>query len=117
MESGGGTDRKLHEIANAQRGVFSLAQATDAGVARNLVLERHAGRRLFRVYRGAYSLLRTVGREGVWWAGVLAAGEGSVLSHMSALRLWGITNWVGPTEVIRPASPDTRNRADGPDLR
>jgi very-short-patch-repair endonuclease/predicted transcriptional regulator of viral defense system len=109
---GTGAETRIQQLTADQRGVFSLAQAESGGISASVVLKRHASGRLFRVYRGTYSLFPKVSQEGIWWSGVLAAGEGSVISHMSALRLWGITTWVGPTEVSRTSSAGSKDRAD-----
>ncbi len=45
-------------------------------------------------------------------AGVLAAGDGSVLSHMSAAHLWGFSERSGPTEVTRPSSAGRAQNGD-----
>ena len=58
---------------------------------------------LRRVYRGIY-LLGHLTREGRWMAGVLAAGEGAVLSHRAAADLWGIRPWAGYPEVTAARS-------------
>jgi len=67
--------------------------------------------RLRRLYRGTFSLTDRVERRSVWWSSVLAAGEGSVLSHMSAAHAWGIVDRSGPTEVVRATTTGRRKRA------
>lgn len=45
--------------------------------------------RLHEYFRGVYVVgARRIGRRGRWMAAVLAAGEGALLSHRSAARLW-----------------------------
>jgi very-short-patch-repair endonuclease len=47
--------------------------------------------RLHRFFRGIYIVGRPeVSTYGRWFGAVLACGEGAVLSHISAARLWGI---------------------------
>ena len=106
------TDRELTEIAGRQYGVVSTWQASAAGIGRKRLSVRNQSQRLFRVYRGSYSLTARVSREAIWVAGCLTAGEGSVLSHMSAAHLWGVTAQSGPTEVLRPKSAGHRSNCD-----
>lgn len=113
MSSSHSVARSLSSLASSQGGVFSVGQAMESGVARSTIARQHAEEHLFKVYRSTYARSSTVTQKGIWWAGVLATGEGSVVSHMSALRLWGITSWVGPTEVLRPSSAGSKDRADG----
>jgi very-short-patch-repair endonuclease len=43
------------------------------------------------VYRGVYVVgVRRISRKGRWMAAVLVCGEGAVLSHRSAARLWSL---------------------------
>ena len=74
-----------------QHGLITLGQATGCGLTegqvRHLVTRGH-WRRLRRgvyVVGGAPST-----REQVWLAAVLAAGDGAVLSHGTALQHWGL---------------------------
>jgi hypothetical protein len=47
--------------------------------------------RLHEYLRGVYVVgARRISRKGRWMAAVLAAGEGGLLSHRSAARLWGL---------------------------
>jgi len=55
---------------------------------RSVEVRREHGQ-LHEVFRGVYVVgSRRIGRRGRWMAAVLAAGEGAVLSHRSAGRLW-----------------------------
>lgn len=89
-------------------------------MARRQLLERGMGAkaidgrlqrgRLHEYLRGVYVVgARRISRKGRWMAAVLAAGEGAVLSHRSAARLWGLmpsaAEWVdvtcAPGRVVR----------------
>jgi hypothetical protein len=68
--------------------------------------------RLHELYRGVYVVgVRRVSRRGRWMAAVLSCGDGAVLSHRSAARLWRLlppaAEWVDVTR------PDRRVRRDG----
>lgn len=55
---------------------------------------------LHRLHHGVYKVgYRRIDRRGTWMAAVLAAGEGAVLSHRSAARLWRLL----PQASERPA--------------
>jgi hypothetical protein len=44
---------------------------------------------LHRLHRGVYKVgYRRISRKGRWMAAMLAAGEGAMLSHRTAARLW-----------------------------
>lgn len=68
--------------------------------------------RLHELHRGVYVVgVRRISRRGRWMAAVLASGDGAVLSHRSAARLWRLlppaNEWVDVTR------PDRRIRRDG----
>jgi very-short-patch-repair endonuclease len=66
-------------------------QLRAAGIDSSAIKRRVAAGRLHRVHRGVYAVgHRRLSNEGRWMAAVLACGEGAVLSHRSAGRLWGI---------------------------
>lgn len=81
--------------------IARLAQAQHRVVARRQLLERGMGKKaidgrlqrgqLHEYQRGVYVVgVRRISRKGRWMAAVLAAGEGALLSHQSAARLWRI---------------------------
>ena len=67
---------------------------------------------LRRVHHGDYAMGGAVlPREGRWLAAVLASGDGSVLSHVSAAVHWNLLQYDAPRpEVTAPAS---RRRVPG----
>jgi predicted transcriptional regulator of viral defense system len=77
--------------AGRQHGVVARRQLTELGLSRHAVTRLRMRGRLHVVHRGVYAVgHRKLTRDGVWLAAVLAAGEGTVLSHRSAAELWGI---------------------------
>jgi hypothetical protein len=88
-------------VSAKQQGNITRAQLLELGLDDGGIAWRVQLGRLFRVFRGVYS----VGRPPVTaheWAGaaVLAAGAGAALSHASAMALWGYwRRWDRPYEV------------------
>lgn len=91
------------KLGARQNGTVSRRQLLAAGLSDGGIRHRNENGMLFRIYRGAYSVSgRHVDQKGIWMAGVLAAGEGSALSHMSAADAWGFGS------SGRPRSPADR---------
>lgn len=87
------SDSKLYEIAEQQGGYFSVRQARQAGFSKSL-LSHHVKRgRFLRLRRGVYRLARFPETPHAdLYIAWLAAGEKAVLSHESALLLYGLTD-------------------------
>jgi very-short-patch-repair endonuclease len=102
--------RVLARIATRQHGVVSRSQIEALGVDAGFA-ERSAGAgRLHRVHHGVYAVGHAaLTREARWMSAVLAAGEGAVLSHLSAALLWGIVDRAGV--VIHVLAADGGSRA------
>ena len=84
---------RLFAILETQAGYFTTAQAADAGYSRSL-LSHHAKAGTFeRVRPGVYRLARfpTSPREDLYVAW-LEAGKRAVVSHDSALELYGLSD-------------------------
>ena len=84
-------DADVAEIAARQYGKVNHAQLAALGLDDEAIKYRIRVGRLHIVHRGVYA----VGYErqdvrGEWMAAVLAGGDGALLSHASAARLWGI---------------------------
>src|SRR4051794_4476866 len=83
--------REIWALVKRQHGVIARWQLLAFGMSDAAVRHRLATGRLHQLYRGVYAVgRRDVSRLGRWMAGILAAGEGAVLSHRSAAALWGI---------------------------
>jgi predicted transcriptional regulator of viral defense system len=91
----------LYELAEAQAGYFTASQATKVGMGRS-TLRYHAlsGGRYERVQRGLYRLRHFPAslHEHVVAAWLPVRGAGAVISHASALELYGISDII-PTAV------------------
>ncbi len=83
-------DRAIARLADAQHGVVSLAQLRALRLSSSAVRSRVATGRLHRLHRGVFAVgRRNVTLRGRWLAAVLGCGPGAVLSHRSALELYG----------------------------
>jgi hypothetical protein len=82
-------DARVAAIAGRQHGVVTVEQLRGAGIDKYGVRDRVRAGRLHRLYRGVYAVgYRSLSWRGRWLAAVLAAGDGAVLSHVSAAELW-----------------------------
>ena len=95
-------DALIARLAGRQHGNVTQRQLRDLGVTRNGIAHRVKLGRLHRVHRGVYAVGRSprtaLERAS---AAVLACGPGAVLSHHSALALWGLTpRWPATSDVI-----------------
>jgi very-short-patch-repair endonuclease len=91
-------------VARTQDGAVSAAQLAAAGFSRRAIQHRLATGVLTRVHRGVY-LLGAV--RGPWFAehaALLACGARAVLSHWTALALWGLAERPAQVHVTRPAT-------------
>ncbi len=93
------TDTQLYEIAERQAGYFSTAQAQRAGFSKALLSHHVKSGRFLRLRRGVYRLAHFPEMPHadlvIAW---LAAGEKAVVSHESALLLYGLTDLL-PAEI------------------
>jgi very-short-patch-repair endonuclease len=84
-------DEVVARIAAGQHGVVTTAQLTNAGMHPSGITKRLRSGRLHRIHRRVYAVGHSgLGNEGRWMAGVLALGDGAVLSHRSAAALWQV---------------------------
>jgi predicted transcriptional regulator of viral defense system len=101
---------KLFVIAEAQAGYFTAAQALGAGYSRGLLAHHAKEGMLRRARRGVYRLSRYPGspREDLYVAW-LQAGPHAVISHDSALELYGLSDMLpAESHVTVPRSSSRR---------
>jgi very-short-patch-repair endonuclease len=105
-------DRRIAVIAGRQHGVVTVEQLTEAGIDKDGVAWRVRAGRLYRLHRGVYAVgHRSLSWRGRWSAAVLAAGDGAVLSHASAVALWEFLRPIqGPVHVTVDAARRLRSR-------
>lgn len=83
--------RQAWELARNQHGVLSRDQLVEIGYKRHAIDHRIRTGRLHPLHRGIYAVGRPhVTVHGRWMAGVLACGDGAIISHSSAGALWRI---------------------------
>ena len=84
-------DWAIAEIANRQHGLIALGQLEDLDLDRKATHGRVEAGRLHRVHQGGYALGHMpLIVEARYMAAVLACGPQAVLSHRSAVDLWGL---------------------------
>jgi very-short-patch-repair endonuclease len=105
-------ERETEVLARRQHGVVGREQLLALGMGRRVIARRLEQRRLHEVHRGVYVLgVRRISRKGRWMAAVLACGEGALLSHRSAARLWGVLS--PASERVDVTRPDRRVTREG----
>lgn len=96
-------------VARGQHGVITYAQLIALGYSRRAIEHRIRIGRLYCLYRGVYAVGRAeLTDHGRWMAAVLAAGEGAVLSHLSAAALWGLRKTPARIDISVPANRHPR---------
>ena len=99
-------DRAIAELAKRQHGVVARRQLLALGMSERAI-DGRVGAQLHPVFRGVFVFgPRRISRKGRWMAAVLAAGEGALLSHRSAARLWRLLPLA--TERIEVVCPPGR---------
>jgi hypothetical protein len=108
------TGRRIAAIASRQHGVVTAAQMRAVGFDESAVHRALKAGRLHRLHRGVYAVgHRSLSWRGRWLAAVLAAGDGAVLSHTSAVALWEFLRPIeGPVHVTVDAAV-RRNQRPG----
>jgi Transcriptional regulator, AbiEi antitoxin/Protein of unknown function (DUF559) len=105
-------DARVAVVAGRQHGVVTVEQLREAGIDKYGVRDRVRAGRLHRLHRGVYAVgHRSLSWRGRWLAAVLAAGEGAVLSHASAVALWEFLRPIqGPAHVTVDAAVRRKSR-------
>jgi putative AbiEi antitoxin of type IV toxin-antitoxin system len=97
----------LRDLAELQRGIITIGQATAAGMSKELIRSRIRQGRWQRLHRGVYAAFSgEPSRAAIMWAAVLNAGSGAMLSFRSAAELDGLTD--EPGELIHVTVPAGR---------
>lgn len=95
------SQRGVAELAKQQHGVVAGRQLVRIGYSPSAVSRAVRAGLLHRLHHDVYAVGHVaISRHGFAMAAVLAAGDGSLLSHRSAAWLWGLTSrWANPIEV------------------
>lgn len=105
-------------LAARQYGVVGHAQLLAAGLRPKAIAYRVGTGRMRRLHRGVYAIgPAALSREGVWLAGVLAAGPGAALSHASAEMGWGLAYTRDLPRLVHVSVPTRAGRAQRAGLR
>jgi very-short-patch-repair endonuclease len=97
---GGQIHQSAWKLARHQHGVISRYQLLGLGFTSKAIEHRLAAGRLHPVRQGVYAVGRPqLTCHGLWTAAVLACGEGAVLSHETAGRLYGIRDGSSKIEI------------------
>jgi very-short-patch-repair endonuclease len=87
----GPVDLRVANVAREQRGLITWHQLLEAGVSSSAASRRIASGRLHRVHPGVFLVGHPVAPPlALELAALLVSGPGSVLSHDTAARLWGL---------------------------
>ncbi len=103
---------RLADLAGRQHGVVSIGQLQALGYSHDAVDFTCLEGRLHRLHQGVYAVGHTdLSLHGRCLAAVLGCGEGALLSHWSAARLWGLM----PTHPlpIHVSTPIPRHKRTG----
>ncbi len=103
-----GLELAIVGLATRQHGVVSRIQLTGLGLTPGAIDSRLRRGRLLAIHAGVYAVGHLdLRRQGWWWAAVLAAGVGTVLSHFTAAALW---NLLSPRSIIHISVPGRTGR-------
>ncbi len=112
--SGSERERELSNLAMGQRGVVARDQLLAIGLSERSIERWLAIGRLHPLHREVYAVgYGRVSQRGRWLAAVLAYGEGTLLSHLSAASLWGLAKDREPIDVTAPVGRQGLRRRPG----
>jgi predicted transcriptional regulator of viral defense system len=103
--NGAEIDRLIGELAARRHGIVTWAEPAAIGMTRRMVESRVRRAFLIRLHPGVFAVgHRPITQEARWLAGVLACGDGAVLSHRSAAALHGVRQTSSPSiDVTAPS--------------
>jgi very-short-patch-repair endonuclease len=94
-------EQKVALVAYRAHGVVTRAELLKAGVTSDEIVHRVRTGALIAVFRGVYRVgHRAPSVEARYMAAVKAAGEGALLSGLSAAWLWGLTKGHAPPPEV-----------------
>jgi very-short-patch-repair endonuclease len=101
-------DARIAQCAARQWSIVDVEDLRRCGLSHGAVLTRLASGRLYRCFRGVYSVVPNPTLEGCFMAAAKAGGPGAVLSHRSAAALYGWIAWDFRDPEITVAKPCRR---------
>ncbi len=102
--------RRIGTLAGRQHGVVTRSQLLELGLSPAAVGRRVGSGHLRPLHRGVYLVGPIMSDRAVKMAAVLAGGPGAVLSHTSALRLWGLLR-IDPPRPVHVTVPGGGRRS------
>jgi predicted transcriptional regulator of viral defense system len=115
----GKVEDRLRELASEHGGYFLAAEASERGTPRPLIVQLANRQRIERVSRGLYRFVSWPPdparqyHEATLWARAQRGLRYAIVSHQSALELYGLTD-ANPSTVHVTIPPGTRIRRDVP---
>jgi hypothetical protein len=108
-------ERALARLAERQHGVVARFQLRELGFGDEAIKTRLAHHRLMQLHGEVYAVGHSrLSRRGYLWAGVLAYGRGTMLSHRTAAELWGLQRTTkGPVHVTASGGRQGSERRSG----
>ena len=105
----GSLDHEIARLAHRQHGVITRSQMQRLGLGDTAISARAASGQLHPLFHGTFAVgHRLIGRVGRMHAAALACGDGTVLSHGSAVELIGL--WDKMPAVIDVIPPNWSGR-------
>jgi very-short-patch-repair endonuclease len=99
-------------VAGRQLDLICFRQLRAAGISKDMITRRCQRGLLHRVHRKVYLLGTEIMLPGAWeLAGVLACGPATVVSHRSAVALWGLRQAATDRVEVTVAGRNRRSRA------
>lgn len=105
-------DKAIVVIAARQHGLLTRVQLLGAGLSDGMVKRRLKAGQLRAVHRGVYLLGPLFPPQARLLSAVLACGDGAVVSHRSAARLWELLG--GREATVDVTIPRADHRRPGP---
>lgn len=103
--------QRAARVAEAQRGAISREQLRACGLSDAAISRQLAAGRLHPKWPGVFAVGHpTLTREGWWWAGLLAAGPGSVLVGRAAAAVWRLLPGLSTIDVATRADAGRKLR-------
>lgn len=106
-------ERAIAVLAGRQHGVVTRKQLLAAGLSKHHVQHRLETGQLVRLHRGVYRAGPVEAARAREMAAILACGEGSVLSHDTAARLFGLKPGAASSKPIHVARARGGRRRPG----
>ena len=104
-------DLRVSQVAGRQESLITRSQLSQLGITRGAIERRRADGRLHRVHREVFLTgPPPLTPRGRLVAALLACGPAAVISHASALWLWGLAPLEGPVHVTLPGRCRSRHQ-------